>query len=126
MNEQNNTTCAICGKGYYLCLSCKQSKTLTPWKLHTDTSEHFKIYQILHGHSTGIYNDKESYERLSNVDLSGLENFEPSVKNHINRIFDMNKDIKPNIINNKNVLDEINVDKIGTYNINKKNRKKYK
>lgn len=85
MAEQNNTTCAICGKGYYLCISCK-SYQLTPWKIHTDTSEHFKIFQILRGVTTGVYTIPEAKEKLKNVDLSDMENFTDRIKERIQEI----------------------------------------
>lgn len=86
MAETNNSTCAICGKGYYLCLSCRQTKAYSPWKIHTDTSEHFKIYQILHGLSTGFYTKKEAKEKLENVNLSDLDSFRENIKATINDI----------------------------------------
>ena len=60
MVEKNNATCSICGRGYYMCLSCKDMMKLNPWKRHTDTSDHYKIYQILHGFNTGVYIKEEA------------------------------------------------------------------
>lgn len=80
MAENMNATCSICGKKYHLCLSCKDSIELTPWKKHTDTSEHYKIYQILHGFSIGLYNKEEANERLKTVDLSDLESLRDNIK----------------------------------------------
>ena len=64
----NNSNCAICGKPYHLCLSCKDKMQAEPWKKHTDTSEHFKIYQIIRGYNTGIYTKAEASEKLKTVD----------------------------------------------------------
>lgn len=87
----NNATCSICGKSYYICRSCKDKMKLNPWKLHTDTSEHYKIFQIVRGYSIGVYDAKEAKEKLGNVDLSDLEYFVPSVKNTINNILNNDK-----------------------------------
>ena len=83
MTEQINATCSICGKGYHMCLACKDMMKLHPWKRHTDTSEHYKIYQILHGYSTGVYNEEEAKSKLQMVDLSDLDSFREHIKNRI-------------------------------------------
>ena len=88
MAENINANCMICGKGYHMCLSCKDMVRLKPWQLHTDTSEHYKIYQILHGHTTGVYSDKEAKEKLQLVDLSDVDTFRPEVKAAIHKIMD--------------------------------------
>lgn len=92
MAEQNNTTCAICGKGYYLCISCK-SHQLTPWKIHTDTSEHYKIFQILRGVTIGVYTIAEAKKKLSNVDLSDMETFTDRIKERIQNILDYQDEV---------------------------------
>lgn len=86
MTEKHNATCAICGKGYYMCISCKDIMSLHPWKRHTDTSEHYKIYQILHGYSTGVYNKVEAKSKLQMVDLSDFDSLRDNIKNLINTI----------------------------------------
>lgn len=96
MAERNNSTCAICGKGYYLCMSCK-SHNLTPWKLHTDTAEHYKVFQILRGVFLNIYTKEEANKKLKNIDLSDLDTFKNDVKLQIKDILDY----KPNIVTAK-------------------------
>ena len=93
MNEQNNATCSICGKQYHLCVSCKDEMMSTPWKVHTDTSEHFKVYQILHGYSTGVYTKEEAKVRFERVDLSDINSFRPNIKNIIKGILKENKKV---------------------------------
>ena len=80
MAEKNNATCSICGNEYYMCLSCKDSIKATPWKVHTDTSEHYKVYQVIHGYSTGVYNKDEARNKFNNVDMSDLNSFRPHIK----------------------------------------------
>lgn len=86
MAEKINSYCSICGNGYHVCLSCKDSMALSPWKIHTDTSEHYKIYQILHGYSTGVYSKDEAKLKLQNVDLTDLDNFKENIKSTIKDI----------------------------------------
>ena len=68
MAEKNNAVCSICDNPYYLCMSCRDSLKVNPWKVHTDTSEHYKVYQIIHGVSTGVYTKDEAKEKFKNVD----------------------------------------------------------
>ena len=86
MAEKNNATCAICGKGYYMCASCKDKMSATPWKIHTDTSEHYKVFQIVKAHSLGVYDDNEARTKLKNVDLSDVEEFKPEIKKIVKNI----------------------------------------
>lgn len=80
MSEQINAYCTVCGNGYHLCLSCKDKMKLQPWKTFTDTAEHYKIHQIIHGFSTKVYTKDEVRSKLKNVDLSDLETFKPNIK----------------------------------------------
>lgn len=91
MTEKINSYCSICGKGYYQCISCKDMIQMKPWQLHTDTSEHYKIYQIIHGFSTGVYNKEEAKIKLQKVDLSDLDSLRDNIKNIINDIINEDK-----------------------------------
>ena len=95
MAEKNNAVCSICGKPYYLCLSCKDAIKLSPWKIHTDTSEHYKIFQIIKGYSTKVYTKDEARDRLKNVDLSDLNTFRPHIKSIIE---DISKEQKKELV----------------------------
>lgn len=86
MAEKINATCAICGNGYHLCMSCKDMISLTPWKKHTDTSEHYKIYQIIHGYSTKVYTKAEAKVKLKKVDLSDFDTLRDNIKSVITDI----------------------------------------
>ena len=80
MAEKNNAACSICGKGYYKCLSCQADIKSAPWKMYTDTSEHYKVFQVLHGFSTGVYTKAEAKSKLKKVDLSDLSDFRDHIK----------------------------------------------
>ena len=82
MAEKNNAKCSICGRDYYACLACKDSMSLSPWKSFTDTAEHYKVFQVVRGFSTGVYSKDEARTKLKNIDLSDIESFRP----HINKI----------------------------------------
>lgn len=82
----NNAFCSICGKGYYLCQSCKEQLSLSPWKIHTDTSEHFKIFQVIRGYSIGLYTKEEAKDKFKNLDLTDVKDFLPKIQSVIETI----------------------------------------
>lgn len=92
MAEKNNATCSICGKEYYMCLSCKDSMKVTPWKMYTDTAEHYKVFQVIRGYSTGVYNKEEARAKFNNVDIKDLNTFRPHIKKIVKDIL---KEEKP-------------------------------
>lgn len=83
---EKNAHCAICGNLYHVCMSCLDSMRLSPWKIHTDTSEHFKVYQIIHGFTSNVYSKDEARIKLNNIDLSDIESFKPNIKEIIKDI----------------------------------------
>ena len=78
--ENKNAICSICGRSYHRCLSCRDSMKFQPWKMFTDTAEHYKVFQAIRGLSTGVYDNEEFKSKLKNIDLSDLESYEESVK----------------------------------------------
>lgn len=105
MAERINAECSICGKGYHMCLACKDKMALSPWKLHTDTSEHYKIYQILRGVTIGVYSNEEAKAKLQTVDLSDIDSFKDNIKSRINDI------IKEDVVEpiSENIVDTVNI-----------------
>lgn len=93
MVEKNNAVCSICGNPYHLCLSCKDSMKLHPWKVHCCSSECYKTFQILKGFNNKIYTKEEAKDKFKNVDLSNLENFIPHIKKIIKDILKEDKPI---------------------------------
>ena len=94
MENKNNSICSICGKEYYACLSCHDSMRINPWKVYTDTSEHYKVFQIVRGYNTGVYNKDEAKEKLNNVNLDDIEYFRPHIKQIVKDILKEKKQIK--------------------------------
>ena len=112
MAERNNATCDICGKGYYMCLSCKDAIALHPFKRFTDTSEHYKVFQVVRGLSTGVYTKEEAREKLKNIDLSDLESFRPHIKRIIKNVLKEEKPIVEKVSSRKKnyKVNEVEVD----------------
>lgn len=95
MAEKNNATCSICGSEYYACLSCHDLIASSPWKMHCDTAEHYKVYQVIRGVSTGVYTKDEAKEKFQKIDLSDLNTFRPHIKKIIKEILKEEKEDKP-------------------------------
>ncbi len=94
MAENNiNAYCSVCGKGYHICNSCLEQKSLKPWRTITDTIEHYKIYMAIHGYTLSK-NKEIAKQELQNCDLSGLENFNPEIKAVIKEIMTEHKRAK--------------------------------
>ena len=90
-----NATCNICGKKYHMCASCKDLMALQPWKIHTDTAEHYKIYQVLLGYNTKVYDIAEAKVKLLNIDLSDKDIYATEIKEVIDKI--MSYESKANV-----------------------------
>ena len=100
MVEKINAKCAICGKGYHKCLSCAHEVKSAPWKIHTDTAEHYKVYQVIRGYSTGVYNKDEFKDKLKNINLEDVDSFRPHIKQII-------KDaLKEEVVKEEVIIDE--------------------
>ena len=108
MGMENNATCSICGRGYRMCISCKDLINMNPWKKHTDTSEHYKIYQVIHGFSTGMYTKEEAKFKLQMIDLSDFDSLRDNIKNIINEIMGKNEDATNMVVETEtiNLLNE--------------------
>ena len=101
MAEKNNAVCSICGSPYHLCLSCKDSMKLHPWKIHCCSSECYKTFQIVKGFNNKVYTKEEARSKFKNVDLENLKNFVPHIKKIVEDIIKEEKPVVENIISPK-------------------------
>lgn len=93
MAEKNNAVCDICGKEYYVCLSCSDAMKLHPYKSFTDTAEHFKVFQVVRGFLTGVYTKDEAREKFKNIDLKDMDSFKPHIKKIIKDVLKEDKTV---------------------------------
>ena len=84
MAEKINKHCAICGKGYHICMTCRDMKA-TPWRQVVDTMNHYQIFLAIHGYSTTGDAETASKE-LEKCDLSDADTFTESIKEAITAI----------------------------------------
>ena len=109
MTKKNNATCSICGKEYHMCISCKDDISVMPWKKHTCTSEHYKVYQVIHGLSTKVYDKDEAKSKLQNIDLSDLESFRDNIKDIVKDVMNHGSFEKPKAYRRRKDIEVINV-----------------
>lgn len=89
-----NATCAICGKPYHMCMSCGKDKGLV-WKRFCDTPEHYKIYQVVHGYTTGLYTKAEAKRKLKNIDTSDIDELRENIREILVGIMGNDKKVEP-------------------------------
>ena len=95
MKKNNNVKCVVCGKGYHLCMSCKDKIAMKPWKVLTDTSEHYKVHQVISGYRGGIYTKDEARVALENIDISDKNTYLDSVKKVLDEIGNFDENYSP-------------------------------
>ena len=74
-------------------MSCRDSLKINPWKVHTDTPNCYKVYQVVHGFSTGVYTKDEAKDKLKNIDLGNLNSFRPHIKKIVKDILKEDKPV---------------------------------
>ena len=120
-----NAKCAICDKDYYVCMSCKNRIRLKPWTVYTDTPECYKIFQIIHGYSTGVYTKEETKEKLQNIETINFDNLKENIRKIIEDILFEEIEKTPN--NQDNQVDDEQKDMqelVKTQKTSKKKKKK--
>lgn len=102
MGKNDNAKCVICGKGYHLCMSCKEKLAIAPYKTLTDTAEHYKVHQVLNGYRCGVYTKEEANKALSNVDLSDRETYIEAVKKLLDEIMPVEVKVEKMVVAEQN------------------------
>lgn len=89
-----NAKCAICGTPYHMCMSCGKDKGLV-WKRFCCCPEHYKIYQVVHGYTTGLYTKAEADKKLKNIDTSDIDELRPNIREILVGIMGNDKKVEP-------------------------------
>lgn len=69
MAEKLNSSCSICGKKYHVCATCKSTKTLTPWKAITDTTDCYKIFTVVKQYTNKSITKNQAKEILETIKM---------------------------------------------------------
>ena len=94
MTNKLNAKCSICGKPYHMCMSCGKDKGLV-WKRFCCCPEHYKIYQLVHGYTTGLYTKAEAKRKLKNIDTSDIDELRPHIRDILVGIMGNDKKVEP-------------------------------
>lgn len=94
MTNKLNAKCAICGTPYHMCMSCSKDKGLV-WKRFCCCPEHYKLYQLVHGYTTGLYTKSEAKRKLNNIDTSDIDELRPNIREILVGIMGNDKKVEP-------------------------------
>lgn len=95
MGKRNNRTCIICGKEYQYCPTCGSDVGKPSWYFIFDGENCHEIYETCVAYRDKVITTAEAYEKISKLDLSGLEDFAPSTKAQIEEILKYKASVKP-------------------------------
>lgn len=90
MAERYNSTCSICGRPYYKCISCRDTMALNPWKVLCCSAQHYQVHQVIKGRNSGVYTKDEAKNRLKNIDID-IDDFKPNIKKIVEDILKEDK-----------------------------------
>ena len=111
--KKYNATCAICGKPYNMCYSCDKKNAQLVWKRFCCCPEHYKIYQLVHGYTTGLYTKSEARRKLRNIDTSDIDELRPNIRDILVGIMGNDKKVEP-VVEDKADAEE-NTETVETY-----------
>lgn len=88
MSNELNHECIVCGVKYHHCDSCEKMKSINPWRIICDTSEHYQIYMTAIGYRDGFINKEEAKNELDNIHitLDSIVDFKDSIKGLLTEI----------------------------------------
>lgn len=93
--KEANSTCAICGQKYHLCVACERKKsTWKSWRMFVDKENCYNIYKVLNDYHFKKIEKDEARELLLKLDLSELDTFKEGIKEKINDILLVEKNTK--------------------------------
>lgn len=93
--KKYNATCSICGKPYNMCYSCDKKNAQLIWKRFCCCPEHYKIYQVVHGYTTGLYTKAEADKKLKNIDTSDIDELRTNIREILVGIMGNDKKVEP-------------------------------
>lgn len=100
MGKKKNRTCIICHQDYHFCPTCGEDAGKPTWYSVFDSENCHDIYEICVGYRDKVLSAKDAYERISKLDISGLEDFNATTAGQIKEIISLNEK------NTKKIVDE--------------------
>lgn len=88
MSDNNNTaTCAVCGKSYKPCLSCRSQNRISYWRNIADSITCYKIFLAVSQYNNGYLSKEEAREQLERVTFDKDE-LKESVRRQVTEIME--------------------------------------
>lgn len=83
--DKQKCICIVCGNEYDTC-ACKSDERIGSWKKVCDTDNHYQIYLVINDYCYGNITKTKAKSMLGKLDVTGWEDFIPSVSKVIGEI----------------------------------------
>lgn len=67
MRKSDTATCAICGREYNVCLSCKNQDAIKPWRNIADTANCYKVFLAISQYNNGYLSKDDAKKQLAQL-----------------------------------------------------------
>lgn len=105
MSKTMKAVCAICGREYDVCLSCRDQNKIKPWRSITDTVVCYKVFLVLTQLNNGYISKEEAKSQLEQITFN-KNDLREDVRNKVDEIMssttERTKRSKTNIVENEN------------------------
>lgn len=85
MSKTMKATCAICGRKYDVCLSCRAQNKLKPWRNITDSVSCYKIFLVLTQLNNGYISKEEANSQLEQITFN-KNDLREDIRNKVDKI----------------------------------------
>lgn len=85
MSQTLKATCAICGRDYDACLSCRDQNKIKPWRTITDSVNCYKVFLALTQLNNGYISKDEAKCQLEELSLN-KSHLRDDIQNKVNEI----------------------------------------
>lgn len=105
MGKSIKAVCAICGREYDVCLSCKDQNKIKPWRSITDSVDCYKVFLVITQLNNGYISKEEAKSQLEQITFN-KNNLREDVRNKVDEIMsyttERTKRSKTNNVENEN------------------------
>lgn len=101
---KNNRTCAVCGKGYHYCPTCRADMKKPRWMNMFDTEDCKTIFEVATKFNLGKLTALEAQSQLKDCNLN-ME-FNQAIQNDLANIFANSQEVEPVVIEEAPVTEE--------------------
>lgn len=85
MSKTTKAVCAICGREYDVCLSCKDQNKIKPWRNISDSMNCYKVFLVLTQLNNGYISNEEAKSQLEQIAFNKSD-LREDVRNKVDEI----------------------------------------